>query len=289
MSIVSPVESVSQPVPPPASVTASAVPTPARAEAAREGSVDKSGTRVRRMFGEIAQRYDFMNHLLSGGVDYYWRWRTVRLAAPSGTEPILDVCTGTGDLALAYWKAGRGQVSVIGTDFTREMLVLADRKSVAERQAAEQSGRSLAFLEADTQELPFPDNTYQLVSVAFGLRNVSDTLAGLREMTRVCRVGGRVVVLEFSMPQWPVVGGLYRWYFRNVLPRVGQMLARNQHSAYNYLPSSVAEFPQGQELADLMQQAGLCQVRWIPFTLGIATLYIGVKASPDGQPSSPVS
>lgn len=237
-------------------------------------SVDKSGTRIRRMFGEISGRYDFLNHFLSGGTDIYWRWQTVRRVAPDGNAPILDVCTGTGDLAIAYWKKARGQTRVVGTDFTHEMLVIA-RQKIAKLGSTANS--QMAFLEADTQHLPFEDNQFQIVSVAFGLRNVADTLAGLKEMTRVCRSGGRVAVLEFSMPTNRLFCAVYRWYFRNVLPRIGQLLARNSEAAYNYLPQSVSAFPQGAELAGIMQQAGLSECTWVPLTFGIATLYIGRK------------
>lgn len=240
-------------------------------------SVDKSGEKVRRMFGEISPRYDFLNHLLSGGTDWYWRWRTVRAAPPRGTAPILDVCTGTGDLALAYWKAGGEKVSVIGADFTPQMLVIADRKSTKQRARAEAAGLSLSFLEADTQALPFPDSFFQIVSVAFGLRNVADTRAGLREMVRVCQPAGRIVVLEFSMPTNPLLRGMYSWYFQNVLPRIGQFFARNNSQAYNYLPESVGQFPQGEELAGMMRECGCARVQWIPLTFGVATLYIGEK------------
>src|SRR5689334_4545706 len=134
--------------------------------------VDKSEERIRRMFGEISPRYDFLNHFLSGGTDWYWRWRTVRAAAPRGAAPILDVCTGTGDLALAYWKKGRGNVPVVGTDFTQEMLVIADQKAAKPQASASTSGIPLVFLRADTQRLPFADAQFQIVCVAFGLRNV---------------------------------------------------------------------------------------------------------------------
>lgn len=237
-------------------------------------SVDKSGTRIRRMFGEISGRYDFLNHFLSGGTDIYWRWQTVRRVAPDGNAPILDVCTGTGDLAIAYWKKARGHTRVVGTDFTHEMLVIA-RQKIAK--LGSNANSQMAFLEADTQHLPFEDNQFQIVSVAFGLRNVADTLAGLKEMTRVCRSGGRVAVLEFSMPTNRLFCAVYRWYFRNVLPRIGQLLARNSEAAYNYLPQSVSAFPQGAELAGIMQQAGLSECTWVPLTFGIATLYIGRK------------
>lgn len=253
-------------------------------------SVDKSERRIQQMFGEISPRYDFLNHFLSGGTDWYWRWRAVRTAPPVGSAPILDVCSGTGDLALAYWKRGRGDVPVIGTDFTHEMLVIADKKAVPHRSrsvartsespmvgATGESIPPLHFLQADTQELPFPDEMFQLVTVAFGLRNVTNTARGLREMIRVCRPGGKVVVLEFSLPGNRILRGLYCWYFKNVLPRIGQLLSRNSQQAYNYLPSSVSEFPYGEQLASLMRECGLSTVTYTPLTFGIATLYVGVK------------
>lgn len=238
-------------------------------------TVDKSEKRIREMFGEISPRYDFLNHFLSGGTDYYWRWRAVR-AVPPGEGPILDVCTGTGDLAIAYWKKAKGRAEVVGTDFTHEMLRIARQKIPASDQT---EAAPLTFLEADTQKLPFADDQFQVVSVAFGLRNVTDTAQGLSEMVRVLKPGGCVIVLEFSMPQNRVIGGLYRWYFKNILPRIGQFLARNRQSAYNYLPQSVSEFPHGQALADLMQSAGLTQVTWKPLTFGIASMYWGTKGT----------
>ena len=251
--------------------------TPVNPAAVATPPVDKSEQRIREMFGEISPRYDFLNHFLSGGTDYCWRWLTVRYAPPMGESPILDVCTGTGDLALAYWKRGRGKVSVIGADFTPEMLQLANAKSVKERKRAEAAGVPLAFLEADTQQLPFANDQFQIVSVAFGLRNVTDTARGLKEMIRVCQPGGRVVVLEFSLPSNRLLRWGYCWYFKNILPRLGQFLARNQQKAYNYVPASVAEFPHGQALADVMLRCGLSQVQFYPLTFGIATLYIGTK------------
>jgi len=233
--------------------------------------VDKSGQRVQRMFGEISPRYDFLNHLLSGGTDYYWRWRTVRSVPPRGDAPILDVCSGTGDLAFAYRKRSEKSTTVIGTDFTHEMLVLAKEKQQSG------AGSTVDFLEADAQQLPFADDYFQIVSVAFGLRNVADTMAGLREMTRVCAPGGRVAVLEFSMPKNRIIHGCYRWYFRHVLPKIGQLVARNSQFAYNYLPQSVGEFAQGEVLAEMMREAGLSEVTFRPLTFGVATLYIGIK------------
>lgn len=234
--------------------------------------VDKSDTRVRRMFGEIAPKYDRMNHLLSMQVDRYWRWRTVRIVPPRGDAPILDICTGTGDLAFAYHRAARGKVAVTGSDFTPEMLAIADQKR---EKAGIHTG--LSFCEADAQSLPFPDNHFQIVSVAFGLRNVADTDQGLREMTRVCQPGGRVAILEFSMPRLQPFKALYGWYFRHILPRIGQFLARNSSSAYEYLPSSVGEFPAYEALVDRMLAAGMREAKFYPLTFGIATLYVGQK------------
>jgi demethylmenaquinone methyltransferase/2-methoxy-6-polyprenyl-1,4-benzoquinol methylase len=167
-------------------------------------------------------------------------------------------------------------VQVIGTDFTPEMLAFANAKMARNPDIAE-CPTPLTFLAADTQQLPFADNVFQIVSVAFGLRNVSDYRRGLAEMVRVCRPGGHVAVLEFSMPTAPIFGRVYRAYFRHVLPRIGQILARNKHSAYNYLPQSVAQFPEGQALASVMEASGLQGVTWKPLTFGVATLYHGSK------------
>lgn len=228
------------------------------------------------MFAEISPRYDFLNHFLSAGTDYYWRWRTVQTVAPQGDAPILDVCTGTGDLAIAYWKQTEGRVKVVGTDFTPEMLEIANHK-IARHRVMKHSKQPISFLAADTQLLPFADNMFQIVSVAFGLRNVNDIELGLKEMIRVCRQTGRVTVLEFSKPTNPILGRAYSSYFRHILPRIGQLVARNRHSAYNYLPQSVAQFPDGRALATIMEACGLKNVVWKPLTCGVATLYYGTK------------
>ncbi len=252
--------------------------------AANTAGVDKSGARIREMFSEISPRYDFLNHALSGGTDVYWRWRTVRAAGIKPGDPVLDVCTGTGDLALAFWKKYR--TPVVGSDFTHAMLEIANEKSaplLAKQPSA--NAPSLAFLEADTQRLPFADDSFQIVSVAFGLRNVADTRAGLREMLRVCRPGGKVMVLEFSLPGNRLIRSGYQWYFRHILPRIGQLFATNRHAAYNYLPQSVSEFPYGEALAEIMRGCGMQPVTWTPLTLGVATLYCGTKPA-DGTPSA---
>ncbi|MCA9079001.1 MAG: bifunctional demethylmenaquinone methyltransferase/2-methoxy-6-polyprenyl-1,4-benzoquinol methylase UbiE [Planctomycetaceae bacterium] len=246
-------------------------------------TIDKSGDRVKEMFGQIAGRYDLLNHLLSGGIDIYWRNYTVRQVPIQGTSPVLDVCTGTGDLALTYWASAKGTVVVTGTDFTPEMLVRAKQKFAKRANQFGSASKPVDFLEADTLQLPFNDNQFQIVSVGFGLRNVADTEGGLREMIRVCEPGGRVAILEFSKPPGSVFGALYRWYFNSVLPRVGQFVSKNRQEAYRYLPSSVSQFPCGQALADMMESCGLRNVQFTPLTFGIATLYVGEK--PTGSQS----
>jgi demethylmenaquinone methyltransferase/2-methoxy-6-polyprenyl-1,4-benzoquinol methylase len=234
--------------------------------------VDKRERRIRTMFGHIAPTYDLLNHLLSLNVDRYWRRRTTRLVPPEEDGPILDLCTGTGDLALAYDRAAGGRVPIVGADFCHPMLERAVRKA-----ARAGAGERIRFVEADAQGLPFPDDTFQISTVAFGLRNVTDTDRGLAEMVRVTRPGGRVAILEFSQPRGRVFGGLYRFYFRRILPLIGQCISRSADSAYRYLPASVLVFPDGAALADRLRRHGLVDVRWHPLTFGIATLYLGVK------------
>jgi demethylmenaquinone methyltransferase/2-methoxy-6-polyprenyl-1,4-benzoquinol methylase len=239
--------------------------------------LDKREARIRTMFGDIARRYDLLNHLLSLNVDHYWRWRTTRLAppqweGPAASAPILDVCTGTGDLALAYDRAARRRVPILGADFCLPMLLPAQAKT-SRRGAADR----IRFVEADAQRLPFPADTFQLTVVAFGLRNVTDTDRGLAEMVRVTRPGGRVAILELSRPRNRLFGRLYRFYFRRVLPWVGQAVSRSRDNAYSYLPASVLEFPDGEALAAKLRSHGLTEVRWHPLTFGIATLYVGTK------------
>lgn len=239
--------------------------------------VDKSSQRVRQMFGRIAGRYDLLNHLLSCGIDRYWRRRTVRLVPPhsqagSRPLPILDVCTGTGDLALAYDRAARGQTQIVAADFCHEMLAIGREKA----RAAGAADR-ITFIEADAQALPLPNDTFQIACVAFGLRNVADTDRGLAEMVRVVAAGGRVAILEFSMPTRQPFRVLYGWYFRQVLPRIGALVSGDSQGAYTYLPESVGEFPQGEALCERMRTAGLADVRRYPLTMGVATLYVGRK------------
>lgn len=235
------------------------------------GLVDKKEVRIRRMFGDIAPWYDFLNHALSFNVDRYWRWRTARLVPSEIGGPILDLCTGTGDLALAYHRAN-GEMPIIACDFCHPMLVRAAAK-IALRGA----DARIQVVEADAQRLPYPDASFQIVTVAFGLRNVSNFRRGLAEMARVTRSGGKVAVLEFSKPRHWLFGRAYRFYFRQILPKIGQLFSRSRDSAYQYLPASVLEFPDYEALLAEMGQLGLVELRYHAMTLGIATLYVGTK------------
>jgi len=240
------------------------------------GLVDKRESHIRQMFGNIAPTYDLLNHLLSLNIDKYWRRRTTQCVKPHGSGPILDLCTGTGDLALAYDKAAQGQAPIIGADFCHEMLVRAGKKA-CQRGVIDR----VRYLEADAQRLPFPDDHFQITCVAFGLRNVTDADRGLAEMVRVTRPGGKIAILEFSKPKHWLLGRLYRIYFKYVLPGIGQAVSGSRDNAYGYLPASVLQFPDGEELAARMRTHGLEEIRWRPFTFGIATLYTGTKVPSD--------
>jgi demethylmenaquinone methyltransferase/2-methoxy-6-polyprenyl-1,4-benzoquinol methylase len=233
--------------------------------------LDKSNSRVRDMFGQIAPRYDLLNHMLSLNIDKTWRRKTVDRLRIRNTSPVLDVCTGTGDLAMAIRAKFGTSVPVFGSDFCHQMLALGVRKSQRNPRA------DVHYVEADSQSLPFEDNIFQCVTVAFGLRNVADTDRGLAEMLRVCEPGGQVAVLEFSQPTTVGLKQTYNFYFKHILPRVGQLMARNDRSAYEYLPASVSQFPSGQKLVDRMQANGIRNVTTTPMTFGVVTLYEGTK------------
>lgn len=234
--------------------------------------VDKSGAKVRGMFAEIAPRYDLVNRMLSGGIDVWWRHVTVSRAPPPTSGAILDVCTGTGDLAMAYAAKCRPGVQIVASDFCRPMLDRGIEKSA-------RAGKDIEWVEADAMALPFPTASFGLVTVAFGLRNIADTARGLAEMARVLEPGGRLAILEFSLPRNALIRGAYLWYFRNVLPWLGNTVARNRSDAYTYLNQSVEEFPSGERLAALVRAAGFEKVEMIPLSFGIATLTIATRES----------
>jgi demethylmenaquinone methyltransferase/2-methoxy-6-polyprenyl-1,4-benzoquinol methylase len=232
----------------------------------------KDPAEIRSMFASVSRRYDFLNHLLSLNQDKRWRRKTVEM---SGLRPgglALDVCTGTADLALAYSEHAGSSGLVVGTDFCPEMLHLGKKKA-----RSESAGRGPCLMVADTLALPFPDNVFDVVSVAFGIRNVADVERGIQQMTRVAKTGGRVVILEFSMPDNSVLNAAYRMYFTRVLPLIGRTVSRSGNNAYTYLPDSVLKFPQGSAMRGIMERCGLEKVSVTELTFGIVTLYIGIK------------
>lgn len=226
--------------------------------------------RVREMFAGIAGRYDLLNHLLSGNTDARWRRLVARQLQSSLTARgacALDVACGTGDLSLAI--AGATGAQVFGTDFCRPMLEIAARK-------ADTRGFKIPFVEGDALSLPFADETFDAVSIAFGLRNLANVEGGLKELLRILKPGGRAAILEFSTPVVPGFRTLFRLYFTRVLPRIGGLVSGSR-SAYEYLPDSVRRFPDQRRLAELMRAVGFEAVEYQNLTGGIAALHLGTR------------
>lgn len=232
----------------------------------------KDAERIRSMFAGVSRRYDLLNHLLSLNRDKSWRKKTVEMSGLAGGEKVLDVCSGTGDLALAYAGKVGSHGLVVGTDFCPEMLVIGKEK--ADRAGSE---TRVELMVADTLELPFPNDMFDVVSVAFGIRNVPEYEAGIREMTRVAKKGGRVAILEFSLPESGLFHKVYLTYFTRVLPLVGRLVSQSNNDAYSYLPDSVLKFPRGARMCNIMEGCGLAKVSAKKLTLGIVTLYVGKK------------
>lgn len=327
-----------------------------------EEKVSKKPERIQKMFDQVASRYDFLNHFLSVGIDFYWRRKTIRQLAqrlknanfeanPSKRiasdgcydAPILDVAAGTGDLSIGLFRylyarhvlkqpqklsnapasksseprtrnskdLESGSVSdpgkdpdsdrcldagslavkekrslkdlsgleydwsdcqIVGVDFAAEMLQIARTK-------CRKNGfdKKILFATADGLALPFADDLFAAVTIAFGLRNMADTDQGIAEMVRVCRPDGWVAILEFTMPDAPLIAPLYRFYFRRILPLLGRFISKNREDAYNYLPSSVLEFDNAQQMTERLKKAGLENIAVCPMTFKTATLYLGQK------------
>jgi demethylmenaquinone methyltransferase/2-methoxy-6-polyprenyl-1,4-benzoquinol methylase len=232
----------------------------------------EAAAHVREMFGRIAPRYDLLNHLLSLDIDKLWRRRVAQQFRAALRDPktkVLDLCCGTGDLAFAFRREAPGGAEIIGADFVPEMLVRARAKSAA-------GAAKIEFVEADALSLPFGDAGFDLVSCAFGFRNLANYERGLQEILRVLKPGGAVAILEFAEPRGKIFGALYRFYFRHVLPRLGGLISGNAQ-AYSYLPSSVRKFPDPHELEIKFEQAGFVGVQYERWTGGIVTLHTGRK------------
>ncbi len=232
--------------------------------------VDERGVAVQQMFSAIAPRYDLLNHLLSAGRDRYWRREAVAAAALPPKGALLDVCTGTGDMAL---EAARQfpEARIVGVDFSRPMIDLGRAK--VERAYLDQR---ITLQVAPAEALPFPDGSFDAATVAFGLRNIPDRLRALREMRRVLRPGGCAVILEFTTPPSSLCRGPYLWYFHRVLPWIGRIVSGHP-TAYAYLPASVADFPSPEGLAAWMRDTGLRDVSHRLLTAGIVAIHVGVK------------
>ncbi len=232
--------------------------------------ITPKGEQIRSMFGAIAPRYDFLNRLLSLGIDKQWRRVAVGLVRCGSRGTVLDVATGTGDLALAIAGRTPADVRITGIDFCEEMVAIGKEKVAA----SSYSGR-IKLAVAPCEEIPYPDGSFDSVTIAFGIRNVVDRARGLAEMNRILKPGGNAVILEFSTPVQPLFKALYHFYFLKVLPAIGGLFS--QKSAYQYLPDSVMEFPSREEFKGLMSQAGFRNTTHRDLTFGIATIYCGDK------------
>jgi demethylmenaquinone methyltransferase / 2-methoxy-6-polyprenyl-1,4-benzoquinol methylase len=228
------------------------------------------GEKIQQMFGAIAPRYDFLNRLLSFGIDRRWRTKAVSLLKYREGSRILDVATGTGDVALEIALRTPDSVKITGADFCKEMIDLGVVKVAASPYASR-----IELKVAPCEDLPFADDTFDSITIAFGIRNVVDRKLGLAEMWRVLRPGGRMVILEFSTPSSLLFRQLYYFYFRRLLPVVGGLFSR--YNAYKYLPDSVLEFPSQQEFSRMITETGFRNVNLHELTFGIATIYVGEK------------
>jgi demethylmenaquinone methyltransferase/2-methoxy-6-polyprenyl-1,4-benzoquinol methylase len=231
---------------------------------------DKRPDRIASMFDAIAPRYDLLNHLLTVGIDRRWRARAIRSLGLTGSEVLLDVCTGTADVALEGRTAGAAG-RVVGVDFAGAMLARGREKV---NRAGE--GRHIALIRGDATRLPVQCASVDAATVAFGIRNVQEPDDACAEMARALKPGGRLAILEFGYPRIPGIRTLYQWYFTRLLPLVGRLISRHT-GAYSYLPASVQAFPPPEEFIATLRAAGFDHVRAVPLTLGIVYLYTATR------------
>lgn len=233
-------------------------------------STDKSKERIGAMFDSIAHSYDRLNHSLSLGIDRHWRRKVTRMAKRLKARRVLDIATGTGDMAIALARLGCTE-QIVGGDFSENMLAIARTKA-----AKLDCGRKITFCREDALELSLEDDSFDMTTVAFGARNFADLKRGLEQMRRVTRSGGSVAVLELTIPHNPAIRLLYRLYLHGLLPVIGRLTSKDK-CAYDYLPASVEQFPQRERFTEIMSQAGWRNCRYESLTFGIATLYTAEK------------
>jgi demethylmenaquinone methyltransferase/2-methoxy-6-polyprenyl-1,4-benzoquinol methylase len=231
--------------------------------------LSKSPTRIAEMFDAIAGRYDLLNHLLSAGIDRRWRKRAIQALSLTGRERVLDLCAGTADLAISAIHAQPPAARVVGVDFADAMLRVAQEKIKQGRLSDR-----ITLVRGDATRVPLADGAVDAVTIGFGIRNVENTAAACGEMHRVLAPGGRIAILEFSIPATPGVRTLYLWYFNHVLPRLGRLISRHA-SAYGYLPASVGAFASPDEFVTILRQRGFVDVAAVRLTFGIVCLYTG--------------
>jgi demethylmenaquinone methyltransferase/2-methoxy-6-polyprenyl-1,4-benzoquinol methylase len=230
--------------------------------------LDKRG-QVEQMFNSIAHRYDFLNHFLSLGIDIYWRKKAIALLKKENPQLLLDVATGTADFAITALRSGAQKV--IGIDISENMLAFG-RIKLKEKGLNDY----IELIHGDSENLPFKDNFFDAITVSFGVRNFQHLEKGLTEMARVLKPGGRLVVLEFSKPQKFPIKQLYNFYFKHILPIIGNIVSKD-NAAYTYLPESVNQFPEGPKFIQILQHSGYSQTKCIPLTFGICSIYTGIK------------
>ena len=219
------------------------------------------------MFDAIAPRYDFLNHLLSAGIDTRWRRRAIASLQLRGSERVLDLCTGTGDLAIAAVRARPGAARVVGVDFAAAMLHVGREKLMRQR-----LGPRVALVRGDATRIPAADQSVDAITIAFGIRNVEQVAAACAEMHRVMKPGGRLAILEFAVPTAPGLSAVYLWYLRHLLPRIGRAISRH-NAAYGYLPASIGAFTAPEEFVKLLRQVGFVEVEPVRLTFGAVILY----------------
>ena len=234
-------------------------------------TLDKAPDRIAGMFDAIAPRYDLLNHLLSAGIDRRWRATAIASLKLTGRETLLDVCTGTADVALESRRSAPAAARVLGVDFSGAMLTHGLKKVRAAGETA-----SIALVQGDAMQIPAPSGSADAATVAFGIRNVQRPEVACAEMARVLRPGGRLAILEFGVPRVPCLSRVYMWYFRTVLPRIGRLIS-GHNAAYTYLPASVGSFQPPEAVMTMLREAGFADVRADPLTLGIVYLYTGVR------------